>query len=160
MASEKGETTALLKDSESSKIAAKRSLRRRCCCITLLLVLIAIVATFAVLTPLVFLKKDASSAPSNSREFANAAVAADSGHCSEAGAEMLRKNGSAMDAAIAAMLCIGVVNAQSAGLGGGTFILVYTAATRQSEVIDGRERAPALADRDMFVDDPSKALKG
>ena len=159
-AAEKEKLLTEKKDSHGSAGIAKRRRTRRYVCVLVILLLLCVVATFAVITPLVLLKKDAESAPSGSQQFAHAAVAADSGLCSEAGADILRMNGSAVDAAIAAMLCIGVVNSHSAGLGGGAFILVYKASTRQSEVIDCRERAPGAADRDMFVDDPMKAVRG
>ncbi|KJE91355.1 hypothetical protein CAOG_08611 [Capsaspora owczarzaki ATCC 30864] len=76
------------------------------------------------------------------------AVAADSTYCSEIGADILRQNGSAVDAAIASLLCIGVVNSHSSGIGGGGFMVVHTNDT--DVVIDFREVAPAAAYVDMF----------
>eukprot|EP00117_Sycon_ciliatum_P001211 scpid42686/ scgid6968/ Gamma-glutamyltranspeptidase 1; Gamma-glutamyltransferase 1; Glutathione hydrolase 1; Leukotriene-C4 hydrolase; Gamma-glutamyltranspeptidase 1 heavy chain; Gamma-glutamyltranspeptidase 1 light chain len=156
---EKAEREKLL---DTKLTVTRRRSKRRLFCVLVFLLLIALVATFAVLTPLVFLKKDDNSntSPSSSQQFSQAAVAADSGLCSEAGAEMLRMNGSAVDAAIAAMLCIGVVNSHSAGLGGGAFMLIYRREDRSSIVIDSREEAPGAADKDMFADDPQKAQKG
>lgn len=65
-----------------------------------------------------------------------------------------------MDAAIASMLCLGVINAHSTGIGGGGFMLVYHRFTRFSEVIDFRENAPLLSSRDMFQGNSMKAIMG
>lgn len=52
-------------------------------------------------------------------------VAADSEHCSNVGADILRADGSAVDAAIATALCNGVTHSQSSGIGGGHFMVIY-----------------------------------
>ena len=57
-----------------------------------------------------------------------------------------------MDSAIAALLCIGVYNMHSAGVGGGGFMVVYKKSTNFVEVIDFREEAPGKANRTMYVD--------
>jgi gamma-glutamyltranspeptidase/glutathione hydrolase len=67
-----------------------------------------------------------------------------------AGVEILRKGGSATDAAIATMLALNVVEPQSAGIGGGAFIVRYAAATGRTDTIDGREAAPKAADPHWF----------
>nr|XP_057927328.1 gamma-glutamyltransferase 1a isoform X2 [Doryrhamphus excisus] len=79
--------------------------------------------------------------------FSRAAVAADAGKCSEVGRDILKKNGSAVDASIAALLCVGLFNAHSMGIGGGVFFVIYNAS---SETIDARETAPKNATEDMF----------
>lgn len=91
---------------------------------------------------------------------ANAAVATDVEECSEIGLNMIERGGNAMDAAVAAMFCVGVVNAESSGLGGGGFMLVHDHKTMKSEVIDFRETAPAEAKPDMFRGDRMKAKYG
>ena len=69
-----------------------------------------------------------------------------------AGVNALQHGGNAVDAAIAAAITLGVVDGHNSGLGGGCFILIRTADGALT-AIDGREKAPALATRDMFVRD-------
>lgn len=75
-------------------------------------------------------------------------VAADHYAASEAGAQMLRRGGNAVDAAVAAALAAGVVQPAGSGLGGGGFAVVVDGERRI--VLDFREVAPAKAHRDMF----------
>ena len=65
-----------------------------------------------------------------------------------------------MDSAIAALLCIGVYNMHSAGVGGGGFMVVYNKSTNFVEVIDFREEAPGKANRTMYVDGRMKSRIG
>src|SRR5690606_18865435 len=86
-------------------------------------------------------------------------------HATEAGIEILRAGGSAVDAAIAVQLVLSLVEPQSSGVGGGAFMLVYDApdagegavasSARPAELIayEGREAAPAAATPDMFLNE-------
>ena len=67
-----------------------------------------------------------------------------------AGMEMLRRGGSATDAAIAVMLALTVVEPQSSGIGGGGFLVRGTSAG-EVESFDGRETAPAAATPEWFL---------
>lgn len=70
-----------------------------------------------------------------------------------AGREMLREGGSAVDAAIATQLVLGLVEPQSSGLGGGAFLLSWNNAAKSLSAYDGRETAPASARPDRFIKD-------
>lgn len=82
---------------------------------------------------------------------AGAMVAAANPLAVEAGLQILRAGGSAVDAAIAVQAVLGLVEPQSSGLGGGAFLLHYDAATGDVVAYDGREIAPAGATPDMFL---------
>jgi len=69
----------------------------------------------------------------------------------QAGDTMLRAGGTAVDAAIAAQLVLGLVEPQSSGLGGGAFMLVHDGRTQRLVAYDGRETAPAAARPDRFL---------
>jgi gamma-glutamyltranspeptidase / glutathione hydrolase len=76
----------------------------------------------------------------------------------EAGVEVLRRGGTAIDAAIAVQMVLGVVEPQSSGLSGGGFLLYYDAASRAITAYDGRETAPAGATPTMFLGADGKPL--
>ncbi|TMW45996.1 hypothetical protein DOY81_008927, partial [Sarcophaga bullata] len=79
------------------------------------------------------------------------AVASNGEECAEIGGQMLKDGGSAIDAAIATLLCEGVILPHSLGIGGGFVATIYTKETRKIESIIARETAPAAAHRDMFI---------
>lgn len=70
----------------------------------------------------------------------------------EVGAEILRKGGNAVDAAVAVGFALAVTLPRAGNIGGDGFMLVHTAGTRETIVIDFRSVAPAAARLDMFVD--------
>lgn len=69
----------------------------------------------------------------------------------EAGLDILRSGGSAVDAAVAVQAMLGLVEPQSSGLGGGAFMTHYDGRTGQVTALNGRETAPRGATPDMFL---------
>lgn len=78
----------------------------------------------------------------------------------EAGARILEQGGNAVDAAVAIAYALNVVEPQSAGVGGGGFMMIHLAKTGRTFTIDSREKAPAGATPDMFVGVPQSSLQG
>ena len=84
------------------------------------------------------------------------AVAAAHPLATQAGFEMLQAGGSAVDAAVAVQMVLGLVEPQSSGLGGGAFLL-HSQGTRV-QAFDGRERAPGAASEDLLLDAQGQPL--
>ncbi|CAG9773821.1 unnamed protein product [Ceutorhynchus assimilis] len=87
------------------------------------------------------------------RVFKRAAVCADSAVCAKVGNDILIKNGTAADAAIATLLCNGVVTMQSMGLGGGFLMTLYKRDEKKAYFLNAREKAPLAAKNEMYKDD-------
>ena len=85
-------------------------------------------------------------------------VVAANPRAAQAGLEVLRRGGSAVDAAIAVQAMLSLVEPQSSGVGGGAFMTYYDGGSRQVSVYDGREVAPAQASPEMFVGQDGKPL--
>jgi gamma-glutamyltranspeptidase / glutathione hydrolase len=126
---------------------------------TTLFLAASLLATAAVAQPI---PKDADSGPVQAASSAGAGpfravVSAANPLASEAGLSILKRGGSAADAAIATMLALTVVEPQSSGIGGGGFI-VYQPAKGFMGTIDGREKAPGVASPAQFLDEAGKPL--
>lgn len=72
---------------------------------------------------------------------------------SEIGAEVLRKGGNAIDASVAIQFALNVVEPMMSGIGGGGFMMVYDGKTKETTIVNSRERAPEGATPDMFLDE-------
>ena len=72
---------------------------------------------------------------------------------SEVGAEILRKGGNAVDAAVATGLALAVVLPRAGNIGGGGFMVIHLEDQNKTLTIDYREKAPAAAHRDLFLDE-------
>ena len=79
---------------------------------------------------------------------------------SRIGADILKKGGNAIDAAVAAGFALGVVEPNSSGLGGGGFMLIRIAKTGETVFIDFRERAPQKASPEMWTVDANGKVIG
>lgn len=113
------------------------------CCALLLICFVAIIVCIAVFTR--------RKCPGGT--FPKAAVAADSKKCSEIGRDILQRGGSAVDGAIAALLCTSVMNPQSMGIGGGSIFTVMDGSGKV-KIINSRETAPAKIKPDLLKSCP------
>lgn len=89
-----------------------------------------------------------------------AAIASARPMATEAGFRILNEGGNAFDAAVAVTAALAVVEPTSSGLGGGGFWLLYRAGDGKYTMVDGREKAPALAHRRMYQDNKGNVVRG
>ncbi|XP_046419011.1 glutathione hydrolase 1 proenzyme-like [Neodiprion fabricii] len=92
--------------------------------------------------------------------YSQAAVTTNGQECAQIGSDILARNGSAIDAAIAALLCEGVACLHSMGLGGGFFMTIWDAATESAYYLDARETAPSLATQNMYGGNSTLSMYG
>ncbi|XP_076657336.1 glutathione hydrolase 1 proenzyme [Halictus rubicundus] len=111
-----------------------------------LILLGAIIAIVVVL----LVKKSESESDADFKVYTKAAVSTNGQECAHIGADILRKGGSAVDAAISALLCEGVASLHSMGLGGGFLMTIWDAQKKTADYLDARETAPAKATENMF----------
>ncbi len=88
-----------------------------------------------------------------------AAVASAEPLATAAGLEILAAGGNAFDAAVAVSAALAVVEPASSGLGGGGFWLLHDAKSGVDTMLDGREKAPLAATRDMYLDENGAAVR-
>lgn len=89
---------------------------------------------------------------------ANGMVATQEAHATEVGVEILAKGGNAVDAAVAVGFTLAVTLPRAGNLGGGGFMLYYNNAKDEGVAIDYREKAPAKATRDQYLDEKGDAV--
>ncbi len=82
----------------------------------------------------------------------HAMVASSVDLATNAGVEILKTGGNAIDAAVATGLALCVAEPTSTGLGGGGFMVIYFAKTKEVKIVDYREMAAGYATKDMYVD--------
>jgi len=86
-------------------------------------------------------------------------VASANPYATKAGFAMLEKGGSAVDAAIATQLVLTLVEPQSSGIGGGSFMLHWHEKNKQLTSFDGREVAPQAVTSELFLDKKGQPLR-
>ncbi|XP_041654481.1 glutathione hydrolase 7 [Cheilinus undulatus] len=82
--------------------------------------------------------------------FNQGAVVTDVAQCTSLGFDVLGKQGSSVDAAVTAALCLGIVHPHTSGIGGGGVMLVHDIRKNETRVIDFRETAPAAIHEEML----------
>lgn len=89
-------------------------------------------------------------------------VAVASAHplATQAGMDILAAGGNAFDAAVAVSAALAVVEPYGSGLGGGGFWLLHRASDGKQVMVDGRERAPGAAHRDLYLDAQGQVVDG
>lgn len=106
---------------------------------------------------LVLIAPGLSKAPEPTTAYKNAVSAADP-RATAAGIAMLKQGGNAMDAIAATLLALSVVEPQSSGIGGGGLLVYQPAGGKTPITFDGREKAPAAVDQDLFMGADGKPL--
>jgi len=86
-------------------------------------------------------------------------VAAANPLATEAGYRILKQGGSVVDAAVAMQMVLNLVEPQSSGIGGGSFLLLFDRTHNRLAAYDGRETAPAAATPGRFLDDDGKPMQ-
>lgn len=87
-----------------------------------------------------------------------AAIASAHPLATDAGHQVLSAGGNAFDAAVAVSAVLAVVEPYSSGIGGGGFWLLHRASDGYETMLDGRERAPLAAHRDLYLDQQGKVI--
>jgi len=77
----------------------------------------------------------------------------------EAGYDIIKRGGSAVDAAVAVQMVLGLVEPESSGIGGGAFMLHWSEKDKKLRTYDGRESAPAAARPDRFLNHEKKPME-
>lgn len=98
--------------------------------------------------------------PKDDTEPRRMGIVANGIECADIGMEILKKNGTAADAAIATLFCEGVTCPQSMGLGGGFVMTIYSKSKGTVDSMIAREVAPLAATTDMFKNGTIDSVEG
>ncbi|XP_011636306.1 glutathione hydrolase 1 proenzyme-like [Pogonomyrmex barbatus] len=126
---------------------------------------VILVAVFVILIVIFTHNSDVKCGPkfissSELGRYKKGAVTTNGQECSRIGADILSRNGSAVDATIAALLCEGIASLHSMGLGGGFLMTIWDAKSKTADYLDARETAPMAATEDMFDGNAHLAMYG
>ena len=92
-----------------------------------------------------------SYAQSNDGQYRNGMVVCATPDAAQVGLDILKKGGNAVDAAVAVQFALTVTHPEAGNIGGGGF-MVYRSASGKANTLDFREKAPAMASQNMFLD--------
>ncbi len=92
-------------------------------------------------------------------DYSKSIVVTSNPYASKAAAEILRNGGSAVDAAITAQFVLTLTQPQSTGIGGGAFMLYWDKNSEKLYALDGREKAPASASPQLFLNKDGQPRK-
>ncbi|XP_022916451.1 glutathione hydrolase 1 proenzyme-like isoform X2 [Onthophagus taurus] len=159
-----------ISETEGAKVVKKPRIKTRYAVLIALIVLLClclglahVMGAFSKNTTKVFnppaVLKPLPPSPSRLHVFEKAAVCADAAACARIGKDILEKNGSAVDAAIATLFCNGIVNMQSMGLGGGFLMTIYIREEKRAYTLNAREFAPLTTKEELYTND-STTKKG
>jgi gamma-glutamyltranspeptidase/glutathione hydrolase len=98
--------------------------------------------------------------PARGQEFSRHVAVAQERHAAEAGRDVMRAGGNAVDAAIATALALAVTHPAAGNLGGGGFLVAFLAAEGRVVTVDFREKAPAGATERMYLDERGRLIPG
>ena len=97
------------------------------------------------------------SVKNNEGQYHNGMVVCATPDASKVGLEILKKGGNAVDAAVAVQFALAVTYPEAGNIGGGGF-MVYRSAKGESNTLDFREKAPAAASANMYLDSAGKVI--
>ena len=92
-------------------------------------------------------------------DFYQPAVVSARKEATQIGLEIMKNGGNAYDASIAVAFALAVVLPRAGNIGGGGFMVMYDEKTNKTFSIDYREKAPALARKDMYLNDDGTVNK-
>ena len=128
--------------------------------VAFLIIALFVIAAVVTVLCVVFLLKSEDNKSEPDTFYKHGAVASDAGICSDIGVNAMKDKGTAVDAAIATLFCLGLIHPHSSGIGGGGFMLIYQRSKKKAIYLDFRETAPAASTYDMFLNNTAESRKG